>query len=412
MIPTRASWIYIVLVAPAPSWAQVAPAPVADPGVTDAAAAPERPSAVDRAKRHYQRGSEAFAVGRFDEAIKELEEAYRLSGESVLLFNIAKAHEKLGDLDEAMRHYRDYADLSTEISDEDRQEVKEIVAKLEQKRRDALPKLTLRTRPEGATVFIDEKVREAGKTPFSDKLEPGLHKVWIELDGFEAIQKDVRLVKDGPPAVLDFELVAVQEYGEIQIVANTNGARIFMNGKNIGITPLADTQKVKVGKHQVHLERDGFYHYDVEVHVPTGRTALVNAQMTAIEEPSKAPVRIGWTAAVLGSLAMVGAGVAGSYANGGLAFVRDRPLYNDTEEFRNIRQLELWSWIGGGLFFAGGLTGIIYDGVRVPPQADKPPPEAIPPPVHPEAAPAPSARIPEGSPEPPLDPSTAPGEGP
>lgn len=361
-------------------------------GDDDQLAKPAQPAAstaVDRAKRHYQRGSEAFDVGRFDEAIKELEESYRLSGESVLLFNIAKAYEKLGNLEEAIRHYRDYVDLTGNLSEEDKAEVAKTVEELERKRRDSLPELTIRTRPEGAKVYIDTKARVAGQTPFSDKFEAGEHQMWVELKGFEVIKKQIKLEKDGKPLVLDFELVTIEEFGDIQIVANTSGTLIFLDGKNIGITPLGDAQKVKVGKHTVHMERADYYHYDVEVHVPKGRTALVNAQMTKIEPLSKAPGRLGWTGVILGTVAMVGAVVAGSYANGGFTFAQDRPLYNDTDEFRTFEQTEFWSWIGGSVMLAGGVTSLIYDGIRVPPQADKPPTEAIPAPVLPESTPPP-----------------------
>lgn len=394
MIRTTTLLLSLILLSPGSSWAQV--------GDEDKPARPAAgtPSAVDRAKRHYQRGSEAFDVGRFDEAIKELEESYRLSGESVLLFNIAKAYEKLGDLEEAIRHYRDYVDLTGNLSDEDKAEVAKTVQELETKRRDSLPELTIRTRPEGAKVYVDTKARVAGQTPFSDKFEPGEHTLWVELKGFEEVKKEIKLEKGGKPLVLDFELVTIEEFGEIQIVANTSGARIFLDGKNIGITPLGDAQKVKVGKHKVHMERDEYFHYDVEVHVPKGRTALVNAQMTKIEPLSKAPGRLGWTGVILGSVAMVGAVVAGAYANGAFEFAQDRPLYNDTDEFRTFEQTELWSWVGGSVLMAGGITGLIYDGIRVPPQADKPPPEAIPAPVRPELTPPP---VPGGPGTPPAD---------
>jgi hypothetical protein len=355
----------------------------------------EDATAVDRAKRHYQQGSEAFSVGRFEEAIKELEEAYRLSGESVLLYNIAKAYEKLGGLEEAMRHYRDYLDLTRDVAEEDRAEVEKTIAALEERRRQTLPALTVRTAPEGAKVYIDTKARVAGQTPYKERIELGVHKLTVELKGFEVIEKEIEMIKD-KPLVLDFELVAIQEFGEIQIVGNVNGARIFLDGKNIGITPLSEVQKVEVGVHRVHMEREDYFHYDVDVTVPKGRTALVNAQMTRIEPLSKAPGRLGWTSVILGSVAMLGAYGAAGWANGSLPLL-ERPMYNDTDRYKQLEQGELWSWVGGGVLLGTGLTLIIYDGIRVPPQADKPPPEAIPPPVIPEVPPpakpgAPGAR--------------------
>ena len=65
-----------------------------------------------RARELYENGSILYEEGRYEDAIAAWQEAYRLSGRPLLLFNTANALERLGRYDEAMtllQRYRAYA---------------------------------------------------------------------------------------------------------------------------------------------------------------------------------------------------------------------------------------------------------------------------------------------------------------
>ena len=65
-----------------------------------------------RAKALYANGKMLFDEGRFKEAIKAWQEAHNLTGRPLLLYNIALAHEALGQFSEAVEvlfQYRIYA---------------------------------------------------------------------------------------------------------------------------------------------------------------------------------------------------------------------------------------------------------------------------------------------------------------
>ena len=49
-------------------------------------------AATTKAREHYTRGSKLFALGKFDDAIREYEAAYELRDDPVFLYNIAQAH--------------------------------------------------------------------------------------------------------------------------------------------------------------------------------------------------------------------------------------------------------------------------------------------------------------------------------
>ena len=56
------------------------------------------------AKQHFMAGQSYYQQGRYEKAIEEFEEAYRLDPKPLLLYNIAQSHEKLGNLKEAVEY--------------------------------------------------------------------------------------------------------------------------------------------------------------------------------------------------------------------------------------------------------------------------------------------------------------------
>ena len=61
-----------------------------------------------QAKDLFMSGRTLYEEGRYEEAIQDWQESHRLSGEPVLLYNIANAYERLGDYDNAIRTLKQY----------------------------------------------------------------------------------------------------------------------------------------------------------------------------------------------------------------------------------------------------------------------------------------------------------------
>jgi tetratricopeptide (TPR) repeat protein len=72
----------------------------------DCWAAPE--DDVAAAREHYQKGTRAFELGAYDEAIAEYSAAYRLKDAPEILYNMAQAHRLAGHPGDALRLYRQY----------------------------------------------------------------------------------------------------------------------------------------------------------------------------------------------------------------------------------------------------------------------------------------------------------------
>src|SRR5262245_31730041 len=95
-------------------------------GVLLAAAATAHADDRATAREHFQKGSKAFALGSYDEAVAEYSAAYRLRDDPALLYNIAQAHRLGGHAAEALRSYKMYLTLMPRAPNREEVEAKVI----------------------------------------------------------------------------------------------------------------------------------------------------------------------------------------------------------------------------------------------------------------------------------------------
>jgi len=80
-------------------------------------AAAQQSSDEERARQHYEAGRSYFDRSRYGDAVREFEEAHRLSGRAHLLLNVATSHERLGALPEAVRALERYLEQQPDAAD-------------------------------------------------------------------------------------------------------------------------------------------------------------------------------------------------------------------------------------------------------------------------------------------------------
>jgi len=139
------------------------------------------------ARQHFMAGQDYYSQGRYEKAISEFEEAYRLDPRPLLLYNIAQAWEKLGDLVKSVEFLQKY--LEADPNNSERTTLLNKLASL-QERLDKTG-VEIKCDEANATVYVDGK--EVAKTPVSGitKLGAGSHKIQVSKKGFEDFKMSV-----------------------------------------------------------------------------------------------------------------------------------------------------------------------------------------------------------------------------
>jgi len=70
----------------------------------------------DQARTHFEAAQTHFETGSYEDAIREFEAAYRLSGRSALLYNVYLCQERLGNLEAAIDYLARYLEADPETS--------------------------------------------------------------------------------------------------------------------------------------------------------------------------------------------------------------------------------------------------------------------------------------------------------
>jgi tetratricopeptide (TPR) repeat protein len=122
---------------------------------TSAGATDEAPAgANERALELSRKSATSYREGRFQEAVTLLEQAYALKPEPVLLYNMGRAYEGLGDLKSAVKSYSDY--LAAQPNARDRGALEQRIATM-QKQIDEREKLEREHQTASVRPQPDEK---------------------------------------------------------------------------------------------------------------------------------------------------------------------------------------------------------------------------------------------------------------
>lgn len=150
--------------------------------------------------------------------------------------------------------------------------------------------LVLNSTPSGARVTVDG--RDVGVTPVAvGSLRRGAHTVRFAHQGYVTTQRRVRIRSAQPAQSIEVTLAATrstrpatssataaQASGSLTVDSRPAGARVFVDGKQMGTTPL-QVGTVQAGEHAVRLERDGYRPWSRSVRVPGGGTSRVSGSL-------------------------------------------------------------------------------------------------------------------------------------
>ncbi|MBI5477440.1 MAG: PEGA domain-containing protein [Deltaproteobacteria bacterium] len=139
--------------------------------------------------------------------------------------------------------------------------------------------LVLSSQTEGAEVYVDGKL--VGKTPLKEPLalKPGKYTLKMTKRGYTEYI-DVFAIRARKETKLDIDLLPVA--GVLRITANVQPARIFVDGKFVGETPLE--AEIPAGARTIKVTKGGYKDLVKKVDVVAGQP--LNLDLTLEELPA------------------------------------------------------------------------------------------------------------------------------
>jgi serine/threonine protein kinase len=152
-------------------------------------------------------------------------------------------------------------------------------------------RLLVRSTPSGARIVLDG--RDVGATPATLRgLYIGTHVLRIVREGYVTVERRVRIRPTQPAQPIDIDLAAARPVrqaatppappvgtsGSLMIDSRPAGARVFVDGKLVGTTPLL-IDDVSAGEHPVRLEADGFSPWATTTKVAGGERTRVSGSL-------------------------------------------------------------------------------------------------------------------------------------
>ena len=151
-------------------------------------------------------------------------------------------------------------------------------------------RMLIRSTPADADVTINGQSR--GRTPLTVRdLALGSYTIHLTRDGFTAADERVRLTAGRPSAAIEVSLKpavapavpaaparTLSGVGGLSIESRPSGARVFVNDRLVGSTPLA-VPDLPAGPATVRIESDGYQTWATTVQVSAGEQARVAASL-------------------------------------------------------------------------------------------------------------------------------------
>lgn len=148
---------------------------------------------------------------------------------------------------------------------------------------------------DGAKILINN--RETGKTPFKNvEIKEGRHRVEIRAENYLKHKTQIQVKGGGKSQAFAFGLTP--DWANVSISSIPQGAKVKINGKNKGITPIG--LKLSEGKYTVSLHADGYKPWQTRFMVRANKSVILeNIQLEKPEgwlvvksNPSGAEVNI------------------------------------------------------------------------------------------------------------------------
>ena len=245
------------------------------PAAPSAAPASSAPPSDDKATELKKKGDALVADLKYAEAIAAYDASYAATPNPAVLFNKARALQGLGQFPEALAALQRFkkeapADLLAKVPG-----LEAFISDM----RARVTLVTIKCNTNGARVLVRDRV--IGSTPFAEPI--GINAgpaatVEVSADGFFPVKRQVDLPSGGN-LVLDFTLVAKERGGVLTVRSTVTGAKIFVDGTAVGVSPAE--APLDAGSHAVRVHRDGYDDAQTTVVIAAGERKDITVDPTS-----------------------------------------------------------------------------------------------------------------------------------
>jgi hypothetical protein len=244
-------------------------------GATPAVA--QQPSEREQARQHYQTGAASFERGDYASALVELQQSYELFASLRTLFSIAQCQQALFDYPAAIRSVEQYlreggADVPANL----RAQAETMLADM---RRDMAHVTVSVAGVDGAHILVDGAERATSPSTGPIDVGPGAHDVEVRADGYATARRQVTVAAGATESVRVTLERTSPEQATIRIDTGSIAARVFVDGVEVGTTPL--DFPVAPGIHPVLVEAEGYRSMTRTAEVTAGGTETVAFELVA-----------------------------------------------------------------------------------------------------------------------------------
>ncbi len=134
--------------------------------------------------------------------------------------------------------------------------------------------LSIHSDPPGANVLVDDAL--VGRTPYQGELRPGQHTIAVEAEGRLREERKVS-AREGRDASFSFALAPLPRTAAVAVDSGPVGARVLVDGKERGRTPLVAA--LLPGRHQLLLQLEGRRDVGTEFDMPKDRDLWIRLDL-------------------------------------------------------------------------------------------------------------------------------------
>jgi outer membrane receptor for ferrienterochelin and colicins len=240
-----------------------------------------RADAAAQARFHDEQARAHYEHGRYEDAIREFYESLQLAPNPRITFNIALCFEQLKRPADAFMLFREYLD-SDDPSAERQTYAQAAAEKLVPK----IARFEIKSDPPGARIYVDRReLGDYGRTPRVIALQPGEHKVWVELEGYRPAESKAEAALGGLATV---QLAPQQILGGLLVDSPVEGRAEIRTaeGKVVseGSTPLQ--AKIPPGPYEITVHASAYSPWRGLAAVEADHDVTLKASPTPLPKPT------------------------------------------------------------------------------------------------------------------------------